>query len=411
MKAKEIRASRMKYIDVMDKVKPVKLLPKLDVITIAGAAEYLETEPTFISSYYAGHLKDLQEYGATKLFANDFLNAGYIKDSQRVGSCDVLRYEDAEVRVSGLGARCLTKNALFYMILGMNCSEVVEQIKNAAMEAEKADTTIEPVAESEETEEVATTTASSIQTFTNTDFGSVRVVDINGEPWFVVADVCKSLDIGNPSQAISKLDDDEKVTLTTNEGHSGKLGGAQMLNVISEAGLYSLILKSRKPEAKAFKRWITHEVIPSIRKHGAYMTPATLMEAMQKPENIMALLEKLKDEELKNRELEETLKVFSDEVKTWDNRTIIRTLVSGLTGKLFGSNFGMGFKYFYNQFDHKYGTKLSIRKPTGTSKSILDTLSETELVKGVRLAVILCRDNGVDVNKLINDVNAARIGA
>ena len=135
------------------------------------------------------------------------------------------------------------------------------------------------------------------------------------------------------------------------------------------------------------------------------------MEAMQKPENIMALLEKLKDEELKNRELEETLKVFSDEVKTWDNRTIIRTLVSGLTGKLFGSNFGMGFKYFYNQFDHKYGTKLSIRKPTGTSKSILDTLSETELVKGVRLAVILCRDNGVDVNKLINDVNAARIGA
>ena len=76
-----------------------------------------------------------------------------------------------------------------------------------------------------------------IKVFENAEFGSVRTVTINGEPWFVGKDVCNALDIGNPSQAISRLDDDEKVTLTTNEGHSGKLGGAQMLNVISEAGL------------------------------------------------------------------------------------------------------------------------------------------------------------------------------
>ena len=94
---------------------------------------------------------------------------------------------------------------------------------------------------------------------------------VDDEPWFVAVDVCHALDIGNPSQAISKLDEDEKVTLTTNEGHSGKLGGSQMLNVISEAGLYTIILKSRKPEAKAFKRWITHDVIPSIRKTGGYI--------------------------------------------------------------------------------------------------------------------------------------------
>ena len=98
-----------------------------------------------------------------------------------------------------------------------------------------------------------------IEVFKNEQFGEVRTILIGSELWFVAVDVCNALDIGNPSQAISRLDDDEKVTLTTNEGHSGKLGGAQMLNVISEAGLYSLILKSRKPEAKA--------LIPSARQH------------------------------------------------------------------------------------------------------------------------------------------------
>ena len=142
-----------------------------------------------------------------------------------------------------------------------------------------------------------------LQIFSNPDFGEVRTLNIDGEPWFVAADVCNALDIGNPSQAISKLDDDEKVTLTTNEGHSGKLGGAQMLNVISEAGLYSLIMKSRKPEAKVFKRWITHDVIPSIRKHGAYMTPETLQAAIMNPDIMIQLCQQLKAEQDKNTAL------------------------------------------------------------------------------------------------------------
>ena len=407
--AKEIRANRMKYIDVMDKVKPVKLLPKLDVITIAGAAEYLETEPTFISSYYAGHLKDLQEYGATKLFVNDFLNAGYTKDSQRVGSCDVLRYEGTEVRVSGLGARCLTKDALFYMILGMNCSEVVERIKAAVVDAEKADVNAEPVAESEGSDGIATTTASSIQTFTNTDFGSVRVVDINGDPWFVVVDVCKSLDIGNPSQAISKLDDDEKVTLTTNEGHSGKLGGAQMLNVISEAGLYSLILKSRKPEAKAFKRWITHEVIPSIRKHGAYMTPEKLREVILSPDVMIEVCMNLKAEQEKNKQLTAVNKALADEISTWDNRSILNALVRKISSKCFGGNFQLGWNYFYKQYNYKYHR--DVKKCKSASKSLIDRLTESQLADAVRVAVSICEAKKINTGEIINEVNAARIGA
>ena len=119
-----------------------------------------------------------------------------------------------------------------------------------------------------------------IQVFNNEQFGEVRTVMQNGEPWFVAADVCKCLEIGNPSDAIGRLEMDER-TLVSIEGASNGLP----VNAVNEPGLYSLILGSRKPEAKAFKRWITHEVIPSIRKNGGYIAgqeALTDMELMAK---------------------------------------------------------------------------------------------------------------------------------
>lgn len=91
-----------------------------------------------------------------------------------------------------------------------------------------------------------------------------------GEPWFVAADVCSTLGIGNVSQALSRLDADEK-TLISNEG--APAGGPQSLNLINEPGLYTLVLGSRKPEAKRFKRWVTHEVLPAICRTGSYTVP------------------------------------------------------------------------------------------------------------------------------------------
>lgn len=99
--------------------------------------------------------------------------------------------------------------------------------------------------------------------FEHPEFGKVRTVMIDGEPWFAAADVCNALDIRNPSQAISRLDEDEKIiTLISNEGNQR---GNPNVAVVNEPGLYTLILGSRKPEAKSFKRWITHEVLPTLR--------------------------------------------------------------------------------------------------------------------------------------------------
>ena len=87
-----------------------------------------------------------------------------------------------------------------------------------------------------------------------------------GEPWFVAADVCRALEIGDSRTATARLDADEKGAVLIRT-----LGGEQKVTIISESGLYALVLSSRKPEAKAFKRWITHEVIPAIRKTGGYI--------------------------------------------------------------------------------------------------------------------------------------------
>lgn len=104
-----------------------------------------------------------------------------------------------------------------------------------------------------------------LKIFSNPDFGEVRTLNIDGEPWFVASDVCKALDIDPTSTR--RLDDDEKNTLRLTQG----IPGNPNVTVVNEPGLYTLVLGSRKPEAKAFKRWITHEVIPSIRKHGGYV--------------------------------------------------------------------------------------------------------------------------------------------
>ena len=121
--------------------------------------------------------------------------------------------------------------------------------------------------------------------FENEAFGKVRTLNLNGEPWFVAVDVCSVLDLSNPTIAVSRLDEDERAKFNV-----GRQGDATIVN---EPGLYTLVLGSRKPEAKAFKRWITHEVLPNIRKHGVYITDEKLKLFAEHPELLDALMRSL----------------------------------------------------------------------------------------------------------------------
>lgn len=108
-----------------------------------------------------------------------------------------------------------------------------------------------------------------LQFFTNPEFGKIRTLELGGEPWFVGKDVAQALGYSNPRKALADHVDDEDKGVTKRD----TLGGAQEMTIINESGLYSLVLSSKLSTAKAFKRWITSEVIPAIRKTGGYQIP------------------------------------------------------------------------------------------------------------------------------------------
>ena len=139
--------------------------------------------------------------------------------------------------------------------------------------------------------------ANELQIF-NFNGNNIRVIDKDGQPWWIAKDVCEILGLDAASGARG-LDDDEK-GLHNVQTH----GGEQQMAVVNEPGLYSLVLRSRKPEAKAFKRWITHEVIPAIRKHGGYLTPQKVEEVLLNPDTIIRLATDLKAERERRLALE-----------------------------------------------------------------------------------------------------------
>ena len=126
----------------------------------------------------------------------------------------------------------------------------------------------------------------------------VRTVQKDGTPWFVLKDVCQVLDLGSPHKVAERLDPDEK-----GRNLIPTPGGSQETTVISESGLYNVILRSDKPEAKPFRKWVTGTVLPSIRRHGACMTPEALQAAILNPDTMIQLCQQLKAEQDKNAAL------------------------------------------------------------------------------------------------------------
>lgn len=139
-----------------------------------------------------------------------------------------------------------------------------------------------------------------IKIFENAEFGSVRTVDIDGVIHFVGKDVAQALGYKNTKDALAKHVDAEDKGVA----NCDTLGGKQEMTVINESGLYSLVLSSKLPTAKKFKHWVTSEILPSIRKHGAYMTAETLEKALTSPDFLIQLANQIKAEKEKNRQLE-----------------------------------------------------------------------------------------------------------
>ncbi len=166
---------------------------------------------------------------------------------------------------------------------------------------------------------------SKIQIFNNPNFGEIRTVEQAGEPWFVAKDIAVALGYATPRNAVYKhVSDEDRGSLVLETP-----GGKQPMTIVNESGLYSLILSSKLDTAKKFKRWVTSEVLPTIRKHGAYMTNQTIEQALQSPEFLIELATKLKNEQEQNRKLKaqnEELQpkaLFADAVATSSSTILI----------------------------------------------------------------------------------------
>ena len=139
-----------------------------------------------------------------------------------------------------------------------------------------------------------------LQVFKNEQFGEVRTTEVDNEIYFNNADVCRVLEIGNPSQALKRLNEDGVISNEVIDS----LGRKQEMKFISEANFYKLVFQSRKEEAERFADWVTSEVLPTIRKHGAYMTEQTLEQALTSPDFLIKLATELKNEKDKNLRLQ-----------------------------------------------------------------------------------------------------------
>lgn len=167
-----------------------------------------------------------------------------------------------------------------------------------------------------------------LQIFNSPEFGAIRTIEKDGEPWFVGKDVAVVLGYGDTDQALRKhIDDEDKLTRPFDGS-----GQNRQMTIINESGLYSLVLSSKLPTAKKFKRWVTSEIIPSIRKHGAYMTPETLEKVLLSPDTLMQLAQNLKDEQEKRKVLE--TKIEQDKPKVLFADAVASAKTSILIGEL-----------------------------------------------------------------------------
>lgn len=144
----------------------------------------------------------------------------------------------------------------------------------------------------------------------NYEGAEVRTVQIDGEPWFVLADICRELEISNSRMVSERLESDELMSAKLTSG-----GQRREMTIINESGLYTVILRSDKPQAKPFRKWVTSVVLPSIRKHGAYMTDQALEKALTNPDFLIQLATQLKTEQEQRRRLETTVAAQSKQME------------------------------------------------------------------------------------------------
>lgn len=187
-----------------------------------------------------------------------------------------------------------------------------------------------------------------LKIFNNSEFGEIRTMELNGDPWFVGNDVAKALGYKKPANAVLTHVHNEDTLL---KGVLDSNGKTQKTKIVNESGMYALIFGSELKKSQKFKQWVTRDVLPSLRKHGAYLTPETLEKTIQDPDYLIGILNNLKTIQASNQELQEQAEInkpkviFADAVASSGKTILIRQLAKILKQ----NGFDVGEKRLFEQ--------------------------------------------------------------
>lgn len=410
----------MEFIPAMEQVKPLPLLPNLNGVTVSMAADYYEvnyaTMYACISRSFGKEM--LKQYGYKHMTPQDFENAGYKIINKRNFSVKIPNSEQT-MSINRKGAFLMSPASVFCMAFNLKNSPVAQRIVEAVEKMkpkyeqdepeESLDDLLEDVVPSEadsEEEEAGESpvTQNGMRIFENTEFGRVRTLTIDGEPYFIGKDVAEILGYSNPPKAIrDHVDVEDKLT-----ERIVLSGQNREVVVINESGLYSLILSSKLPAAKKFKHWVTSEVLPAIRKHGMYAVD----DLINNPELAIKAFTALRDEREKSRKLTEqnrqltlTNKALAVGGEKWDGRATVNKLIRTYSFSRYGEDVAAGWGEFYDNLLYKCGINLSARKPVGKDKAKLGRLRDNEWDTAVKLAVSMCENYGINTGEILAKYN------
>ena len=254
-----------------------------------------------------------------------------------------------------------------------------------------------------------------IKIFENEEFGSIRTLEINGEPYFVGKDVAKILGYTNPTKAMQDHIDEDDMTFNETLKLS-RQSGAWLIN---ESGLYSLILSSNLPNAKKFKHWITSDVLPTIRKTGGYIANSDMMVntyfgnlPVEQQTLVKGLFDNIIAQQTKIDTLTTTNEVLTTDILSWADRPLVNALVRRYAGYACDGNFASAWIEFKKELLYKYSININSRitayiNKNGKKPHTLDVITDDEVLSALKTIVSLCENKNIDISDLLNKHKAS----
>lgn len=425
--------SRNEYIgkvEVLDEIKSVSLIPEMECMTIKQVADYYKVELSTLRKCYQRNKKEIDFDGVSVKTPTDFrkLSHALVKVKQDNGKLLVQIDDDITLEIPNRGIITFSKAAVLRIGMLLRDSRIAQEVRSKLIDSMENKT--KSTEASVENTTLATrdnieVTIIDQRVLLGKDFKMYGTFD---EPLFLAKDVAEWIDYAKTgdgkrdvSRMLSNVDEDEKLVRKIFVS-----GQNRNLWFLTENGLYEVLMQSRKPIAKEFKKQVK-AILRDVRKHGAYMTPSTIEKAITNPDFIIQLATALKKEQAERKRLETINgrlntannclaaknRLLTKEVLAWTDRNNINAVVRKLSGYL-NISFSYMWNFLYKELLYRYGISVKHRaeideRKGGKKKALLDYIHDDEWAKLEATIAAICEQNDIDSNKFFSEAINAQL--